>query len=284
VTKRGLVLAGGGLAGIAWETGILCGIADEAPEAAQALLASDVLLGTSAGSTVAAQLGSGVGLDELFARQVAEQSHEIDSGVDVDDITELFVTAMTTPGTTKEQKLQRIGAIALATDTVAEPVRRAVIAHRLPSHQWPRRVLRVTAIEVTTGELVVLDGDSGVELVDAVAASCAVPGAWPPVTIGDRRFIDGGVGSTVNMSAAGDCDAVVVLVPAGENSPSPFGSGAEVEIAQFPGATLAVFADDAALTAFGRNPLDPACRNPSARAGREQGRREAGRVARFLGL
>jgi NTE family protein len=278
------VLAGGGLAGIAWETGILRGVADEAPGAAQALLDSDVLLGTSAGSTVAAQLGSGAGLDDLFARQIAEESHEIDSGVDVDDITKLFVTAMTTPGTTKEQKLQRIGAIALATDTVAEPLRHAVIAHRLPSHQWPRRTLRVTAIDAATGELVILDGESGVDLVDAVAASCAVPGAWPPVTIGDRRFIDGGVGSTVNLVAAADCGGVVVLVPSGEYSPSPFGSGAAAEIAEFPGQTLAVFADDAALTAFGRNPLDPACRIPSARAGREQGRREASRIARFLGL
>jgi NTE family protein len=284
VTKRGLVLAGGGLAGIAWETGILCGIADEAPAAAQALLAADVLLGTSAGSTVAAQLGSGTGLDELFARQVAEESHEIDSGVDVDDIAELFVTAMSTPGTTKEQKLQRIGAIALATDTVAEPVRRDVIAHRLPSHQWPTRTLRVTAIDAVTGELVTFDAGAGVGLVDAVAASCAVPGAWPPVTIGDRRFMDGGVGSSVNLLAAADCGAVVVLVPSGENSPSPFGSGAAGEIAEFPGATLAVFADDAALAAFGRNPLDPACRIPSAIAGREQGRREAGRVAHFLGV
>jgi NTE family protein len=86
------------------------------------------------------------------------------------------------------------------------------------------------------------------------------------------------------MSAAGQCDAVVVLVPSGENSPSPFGGGAAAEIAEFAGATLTVFADDAALAAFGRNPLDPACRIPSARAGREQGRREAGRVARFLGV
>jgi NTE family protein len=284
VTKRGLVLAGGGLAGIAWETGILCGIADEAPRAAQALVDSDVLVGTSAGSTVAAQVGSGTGLEELFARQVATESHEIDSGVDVDDITELFVTAMMVPGTTTEQKLQRIGEIALAADTVAEPVRHAVIAHRLPSHQWPERTLRVTAIDVATGELTIIDRDSGVDLVDAVAASCAVPGAWPPVTIGDRRFIDGGVSSTVNLVAAGDCAAVVVLVPSGESVPSPFGGGTAAEIAEFPGETLAVFADDAALVAFGRNPLDPACRIPSAHAGRDQGRREAHRVARFLGL
>jgi NTE family protein len=284
VTTRGLVLAGGGLAGIAWETGILCGIADEAPDAAQALLASDVLLGSSAGATVAAQLGSGTGLDELFARQTAEESHEIDPGVDVEDIAALFVTAMMTPGATMQQKLQGIGAIALATDTVAERVRRAVIAHRLPSHDWPGRTLRVTAIDAVTGELVVLDGVSGVGLVDAVAASCAVPGVWPPVTIGDRRFFDGAVGSSVNLDAAGDCDDVVILVPQGENTPSPFGAGPGAEIADFPGGTLTVFADDASLTAFGRNPLDPACRIPSAIAGRDQGRREAGRVARFLGV
>ena len=132
----------------------------------------------------------------------------------------------------------------MATDTVAEPVRRAVIGHRLPSREWPDRVLRVTAIDVETGELVVVDRDSGVALVDAVAASCAVPGVWPPVTIGDRRFMDGGVGSTVNLTAAADCDAVVVLVPSSESSPSPFGAGAAAEIAGFPGETLAVFADD----------------------------------------
>jgi NTE family protein len=284
VTKRGLVLAGGGLAGIAWETGILQGIADEAPDVADALLAADVLLGTSAGSTVAAQIGSGTGLEDLFAAQISADSSEIDPGVNIDDIVELFVTAMSTPGATTEEKLRRIGAIALSTQTVAEPLRRAVIGHRLPSREWPDRVLRVTAIDVATGELVVIDRESGIGLVDAVAASCAVPGAWPPVTVGERRFMDGGVGSSVNMAAASDCDAVVVLVPSSDTTPSPFGDGTVAEIAHFPGQTLAVFADDASLTAFGPNPLDPACRIPSANAGRAQGRREAARVARFLGV
>lgn len=277
-------MAGGGLAGIAWETGIVCGIADETPDAAAALLASGVLLGTSAGSTVAAQLSSGVGLDELFARQIAETSAEIDSGVDIDEIAELFIAALQTPDASTAEKLQRIGAIALSTETVAEPVRRAVIEARLPNHDWPDRVLRVTTIDIANGQLVVFDGDSGVGLVDAVAASCAVPGAWPPVTIGGRRYMDGGVGSTVNTSAVADCDSVVVLVPQGEFSPSPFGSGVVAELAAFPGATLAVYADDAAVAAFGRNPLDPACRIPSAHAGRAQGRREAQRVAEFLGV
>ena len=73
MTKRALVLAGGGIAGIAWETGILQGIADEAPEVAAAERNSDVVLGTSAGSAVGAQLGSALSIGELFERQVAAE-------------------------------------------------------------------------------------------------------------------------------------------------------------------------------------------------------------------
>ena len=283
-TKRALVLGGGGVAGIAWATGILQGIADESPTAARALLDSDVLVGTSAGSAVVAQIGSGSSIQDLFARQVQEASSEIDPGVGVDAIIDLFLAALSQPDTTVAQKRQRIGAVALATETVAEPVRRNVIAQRLPTHTWPDRVLRVTAIDIVTGELVVFDRNSGVDLVDAVAASCAVPGAWPPVTIGDRRYMDGGIGSTINLDVADDCDMAVVLVPAGVSAPSPFGPGPVPEIAAFRGTTLDVFADRESLAAFGPNALDPRCRIASAEAGRVQGRREAGGVAAFLGV
>ncbi|CDO25090.1 patatin [Mycolicibacterium mageritense DSM 44476 = CIP 104973] len=281
-SKRALVLAGGGIAGIAWETGILRGIADESPEAADALLGSDVLIGTSAGSTVSAQLGSGLGLEELFERQIGAESAELDPGVSIDNVTDLFVTAMLRPDTTKAQKLQGIGTVALNTDTVDPAVRRKVIEQRLPSHDWPDRVLRISAIDIDTGELVTLDRDSGVSLVDAVAASCAVPGVWPVVTIGGRRFMDGGIGSAVNMALAADCDTAVALVPQGRSTPSPFGAGAAEEVDGFAGRSLGIFADDDALAAFGKNPLDPACRVPSAQAGRAQGRRVAAEVAAFL--
>jgi NTE family protein len=277
-----LVLAGGGVAGIAWETGVLRGIADEAPATAKALLDVDVLVGTSAGSTVAAQLGSGLDIDALFERQTAQNNAELIPRVGVEEITELFVTAMLTPNTTKAQKLQKIGAVALSTPTVSEAVRRNVIAQRLPSHEWPDRVLRISAIDIATGKLVMFDRNSGVELVDAVAASCAVPGVWPPVTIGERRYMDGGVGSIANMALANDCDVAVVLVPSGRSAPSPFGGGAD-EVEAFGGKALGVFADDESITAFGPNPLDPACRAPSALAGRAQGRRIAADVTEFLG-
>jgi NTE family protein len=284
MTTRALVLGGGGIAGIAWETGILLGVADESPAAARALLESDVLLGTSAGSAVVAQLGSGVGLAELFARQVGKASAEIGPGVGIDGIAELFLAAVSDPDATLTQRRQRIGAVALAAETVAEPVRREIIAHRLPSHVWPERALRVTAIDVDTGELAVFDRDSGVALVDAVAASCAVPGAWPPVTIAERRYMDGGIGSTINLHLAQDCAEAVVLVPAGESAPSAFGAGPATELNEFGGAALGVFADDESLAAFGPNPLDPNCRPACARAGRAQGRRVAAAVGVFLGV
>ncbi len=281
-SKRALVLAGGGIAGIAWETGILQGIADESPETADALLTSDVLVGTSAGSTVSAQLGSGLSLEQLFDRQIGAESAELDPGVSIDNVTDLFVKAMLKPNTTKAQKLQGIGAVALNTDTVDPEVRRKVIEARLPSHDWPDRILRISAIDIDTGELVTLDQNSGVSLVDAVAASCAVPAVWPVVTIGDRRFMDGGIGSAVNMVMAADCDTAVALVPQGRSTPSPFGTGAAEEVDGFGGRSFGIFADDDALIAFGNNPLDPACRVPSARAGRAQGRRVAAEVAAFL--
>ncbi len=263
------------------------GIADESPAAAALLLDSDVLIGTSAGSAVAAQVGSGATLDELFDRQVAEASAEIDPGVDVDDIAELFLAALREPYDAAldltRQQMRRIGAVAVATKTVPEPVRRQVIAKRLPSHDWPQRQLRITAIDIATGELVVFERDAGVDLVDAVAASCAVPGAWPPVTIADRRYMDAGVASSVNLGVAGDCDVAVVLVPSGADASSPFGAGPAAEVSAFAGRVFAVFADDNSLAAYGPNPLDPRCRVASARAGREQGRREAQAVARFLG-
>jgi NTE family protein len=287
-TRRALVLAGGGIAGIGWETGVLRGIADESPAAARLLLDSDVLVGTSAGSAVAAQIGGGSTLEAMFDRQVAETSAEIDSGVDVNAIAELFLAVLAEPYDNSldktRQQMRRIGAVALATTTVPEPVRRHVIAQRLLSHDWPDRALRLTAIDTATGELVVFDRESGVELVDAVAASCAVPGAWPPVTIAGRRYMDGGIASSVNLGVAHDCDVAVVLLPSGVDAPSPFGDGPAAEIAALAGATFAVFADDNSLAAFGPNLLDPRCRIGSAVAGREQGGREAQAVARFLGV
>ena len=117
---------------------------------------------------------------------------------------------------------------------------------------------------------------------DAVAASCAVPGVWPPVTIGDRRFIDGGVRSTVNADLAGGADRVVVIAPIAMGLNGSIHH--EIEALEAEGSEVAVVvADEASVAAFGTNPLHPATREPSARAGRAQGPAVAEAVAEVWG-
>lgn len=280
--RLALVLAGGGIAGIAWETGFLFGLQEAQPAAAHRLLDAEVLLGTSAGSTVAAQISSGAPLTELYAAQISQNTHELAARIDFDDLLGLFEAVADDAHGSLADTLRAIGKRAVAAPTVTEEVRRSVIAHRLPSHSWPQRRLRVTAIDVETGERVVFDRDSDVPLVDAVAASCAVPVMWPPVTIGERRFMDGGLGSSANVDAATGADAVVMLAPTPGPGLSPFGCTLAEELADHPGRALGIFADEASVAAFGRNPLDPTCRAPSAAAGRDQGRRDAAEVAEFL--
>jgi NTE family protein len=136
-------------------------------------------------------------------------------------------------------------------------------------------------VDAATGETVVFTRDSGVDLVDAVAASCAVPGVWPPVTIGDRRYVDGGVRSSTNADLAAGCDRVLVVLPAPKDQPDPF-SRLDAEIEQLaPVPVLVVYADAASVAAFGTNPLSPLTRPPAARAGRAIGQAEAARVAAY---
>mgnify|MGYP002144253431 CR=1 FL=1 len=138
--RRALVLAGGGLAGIAWETGVLRGVADEDPALAAALVSSDVLLGTSAGSAVAAQVGSGVSLERLFARQVRADSGELHPGNSMDRVVELFLSALLLPDATKQQKLQHIGSMMSGSRSMggASPARTFPKIWRANIRQQPR--------------------------------------------------------------------------------------------------------------------------------------------------
>lgn len=267
-----LVLGGGGVGGIAWITGLLAGLADSGRDVSGA----DLLVGTSAGSAVAAQLGSGLSLEELYARQVdpALQAAEIMAEMDLEKFAAEIGAAMGSAASVPELR-RAVGRVALGTRTVAEPERRAVIESRLPSHGWPERALKIVAVDAVSGEPRVFERASGVPLVDAVAASCAVPGVWPPVTIGERRYVDGGVRSIANADLAAGADRVLVIVPLGPAEPFPSEQPLErsVEELRAGGAEVAVVApDEASVAAIGSNALDPATRRPAAEAGRAQGR------------
>lgn len=281
---RGLVLAGGGLAGIAWELGVLLGIRDEAGRSGiRPHLDADVVVGTSAGAAVAAQVTSGADLADLYAVQLGDEHTELEVELDPDELNERFARAMEGVDSPEEAR-RRIGTLALATDTVAEEVRLAVVAGRLPSKQWPDRRLLIPAVDARSGELAAFTGQDGVDLVDAVAASCAVPGVWPPVTIGARRYVDGGVRSMTNAYLAAGCDRILIISPSPPGTTAMWGADLDAELAGLaPAATLVLYADEDSVAAFGSNPLSPATRPPSARAGREVGRRVARQVAEFWG-
>lgn len=280
MTTHALVLGGGGVAGISWETGLLVGLA----EAGIDLRNADLFLGTSAGSAVAAQITSGLTLDELFQRQAnpALQAHELTPQPDFQKMMADFTLAIKEGGTSSAL-LQRIGALALATPTVSEAQRRDVIVSRLPVHSWPQNRLEIVAIDAFSGERTIFTRESGVELVDAVAASCAVPCIWPPVTINQRRYIDGGTYSMANLDLAAGFDKILVLQPDPPPFPLPESLEEQIERLQRQGAQIEVINPDeamkAALASAGGNALDPSLREIAANLGREQSRHELARVA-----
>jgi len=278
-STRALVLGGGGVAGVAWELGILMGLYDTGVD----VRGADLIIGTSAGSVVGAQIASGTDLESLFNAQLTpiEQTKERKVAFDPVQMMEAFSQAVAGAGPDPKAIRARIGAYALAVPAVPEAERRAIIETRLPVLTWPQQRLLIVAVDTGTGEEYIMYRTSGVSLVDAVSASCAVPGIWPPVTIAGRRYMDGGVRSATNADLAHGYDRIVILNPLGANA-NFLGAGLDSEVAALEreGSQVLVIAPDAAsAAAIGLNPLDPETRQPSALAGRIQGREHAASVA-----
>ncbi|WP_340557986.1 patatin-like phospholipase family protein [Streptomyces sp. GSL17-111] len=290
--RTALVLGGGGMTGIGWETGLLAGLAEAGCDVSDA----DVVIGTSAGSLVGAQITSGLcTLDELYARQLgpaarprpqprgpgrpaATSPPQPPAGAEgqrhaarVGPVTlGRFALAFRRSRSAADLGV-RLGRIALAARTHDVADQRTVIGKRLPSHTWPQRRLLVTAVDAESGAFRAFDADAGAELVDAVTASCAVPGVWPPVAIGGRRWMDGGARSLVNADLAEGCERVIVLAPMHRAvGPMPTLRDQVAGLRAAGTQVAVVIPDAAARAAFGRNPLDPGRRAPAARAGRAQ--------------
>lgn len=279
-----LVLAGGGLAGIAWEIGVLRGLADSAPDAMRLLLdPSTTFIGTSAGSAVAAQLGNGVDLDEAYEAQLREESAELGADIDGKQLEALFASAVES-STSPEDARRRLGVLALNTQTLPEQTRRAVIAARSRDIDWTQRNLMITAVDTATGALRIFDRASGVDLIDAVCASCAVPGVWAPVTIQGARYMDGGVRSGSNADLAAGADWVMIITPRPGVGVPGVGTIPTAELDALASSRVEViYADEASIAAFGPNSLDPTVRAASAQAGRAQGVRLGTRITALVG-
>jgi len=290
-TRTALVLGGGGSTGNAWLIGVIAGLADVGVDMARA----DVIIGTSAGSTTAAQITS-ASPAELLATILSEAAQHRPApsgptgmrpaaGTVVDQMARtgrIIADAADAPDLRR-----KLGAAALDLDAASDGERsarwRGVVAARLAKPRWPERTMLITAVDARTGAAVVFDRHSGVELVDAVAASTS---SGAPYHLGDDRYLDGGYRRNENADLAAGYDRVVVLSPFGGRSryPLEWGMhlGAQVAELQAGGSNVeTIFPDGAAEHLFGVNAMDPSLRPPAARAGYDQGRNLGERLTGF---
>lgn len=183
---------------------------------------------------------------------------------------------------------RRMGAAALEMDAASEGFRqtrwRATVAARLPSQHWPERMVLIVAVDAHTGEPVVFDRHSGVDLVDAVAASTSNSYAYG---IGDNRYINGGYRrSSENADLPAGYARVLVLSPFGGRSRYPLEWGmhlaAQVDELRARGSRVeTIFPDSDSEHMFGANAMDLSLRPPAARAGYDQGRALAEQLTEF---
>lgn len=285
---RALVLGGGGSTGNAWLIGVIAGLFDAGLDVTDA----DLTIGTSAGSTAAAQIAS-VTPTELLAAILAAAPQQrtgpagsdggrvpIRSATNHLERTSRIIAAAEDAADMR----RRMGAAAIemeaASDGSGRTQWRATVAARLPSQHWPERTVLITAVDALTGGPVVFDRHSGVDLADAVAASCASGSAY---NIGGRRYIDGGYRRNENADLAAGYERVLVLSPFGGRSRHPLEWGmqlaAQVDELCAGGSRVETISPDSnSEHMFGANAMDLSLRPTAARAGYSQGRALAGQL------
>ncbi len=287
---RALALGGGGATGNAWEIGVIAGLVDAGID----VTAADLVIGTSAGSTAAVQICGATPNALLAAILAAPPPRPSPTGTAdsrapstaVGDHLERTNRIIAAAGNAAQMR-QAMGAAALAlpaaSDASAQQRWRAVVAPRLPNSHWPPRNVLITAVNAVTGDPVVFDRNSGVEVVDAVAASCASAFAY---TIGTQHYIDGGYRRNENADLATGYGRVLVLSPFGGRSrhPEKWGMqlGTQVEELRAQGSRVEVVCPDHdAGQMFGITATDVSLRPQAARTGYNQGQTLAPQVGAF---
>lgn len=286
--ERALVLGGGGSTGNAWLIGVVAGLFDAGLD----VTAPDLTIGTSAGSTAAAQL-AGATTTDLYAVSLAAppQQGAPDRGrAPARPVVNHLerVTAIIDTSEDAADMRRRMGASALdlaaASDGSWSGKWRAIVASRLPTPQWPQRTVLITAVDAETGDPVVFDRFSGVDLADAVAASCS---SGLPYGIGDHLYIDGGYRSNAeNADLAAGYQRVLVLSPFGGRSLVPADWGTHLatqadELRARGSKVETIFPGSESEHLFGPNAMDLSLRPAAARVGYEQGLARAEQLAEF---
>ena len=215
--KVGLVLGAGGTVGVAYHAGVLRAF----EEAGLAAERCDLLVGTSAGSVAAACLRSGWKAVDLAERitdsgllgwrpAFRNPAQLVRRGVGSAFV--LGRSALRLPAPVVPRSLKRAFPGGLFSFSTAGQR----MVGELPA-AWPEEALWLCAVDISSGKRVVLGrpGSPAVPMSKAVLASCAIPGVYPPVGVGRRTLVDGGVHSTTNLdlAAKAGCDLVVGVAP-----------------------------------------------------------------------
>jgi NTE family protein len=278
MSNRALVLGGGGPVGVAWESGLIAGLAESGIDLSQA----DFIMGTSAGSMVGAQLAIGrppAALAQPYTSGELPPSAS-ESLAAPPDLTPLVAKLMDSYAGVRptEEVCREIGAWALRASAMSEEAYVGSFARTLaglPADYWPAHGFACTAVDANSGKFVAWNKESGVPLVRAVASSCAVPGIFPPVTIHGQRYIDGGMRSGTNADLAKGYEIVVVIALGSDAAPEVFRRPLERELLALreSGSKVELIRPDAqSFEAFGPNLMDHRRRPAAAASGLRQGR------------
>jgi NTE family protein len=286
---RALVLGGGGPVGFAWESGLVAGFAQAGVDLGDV----DYILGTSAGAITGARLASGLETAALADALVASEATAAPplrlGSPEAFARMMMLVTGAEAAQRNPAEVRREIGALALSTKTIEEDAFLAMIGRELgalPGPAWPSRgEYACTAVDAEDGGFQLWQADSGVDLVQAVTSSCSVPGLFPPISLGGRRYMDGGMRSPTNADLAAGHDLVVVVAvtPAGM-SQAGRALTEEVESLKSAGSTVVTITpDEGSLAAFGANLMDLSRRAQAARAGLAQAASHAAVLAEVWG-
>lgn len=288
--NRALVLGGGGLVGIAWELGILTGLAQQGADMTGPFeadgLRPEAIVGTSAGSVVGSLIGSRslallteMALEDDAASAAMESLPMLDFAL----MDACFATWRDLPDDTPES-LAAVGRFALKFEGVGEARYVQGMVDAI-GHDWLDDRFRCTSVNAHDGSFAVWGAASGVSLARAVAASCAVPTIFPAVAIeterGSARHVDGGVRSGTSIDLVAGARRILVLAPIGSwdgDALDPAAAAAvvrETALAEAAGsAVVTVFPDEATNAATMYSPLtrmDPGARLPALQHGIRQG-------------
>jgi len=296
-----LVLGGGGVLGEAWLSAVLAGVAHGGGFDARE---SRCMIGTSAGSIVAASLAAGI--DPAERLELAPPG--LDAAAAEDTVARgaggPWAAALELGGAAAAP----LASLALSSSATGGALLRRAMLRRIPPGERSMAALGriidaaapafdgrllIAAVELQSGRRVMFGapGAPSATVAQAVLASCAIPGVFSPVTIGAREYVDGGAWSPTNMDAAPveRGGRVLCLNPTGSLRPSRgalVGAVGPLSRGRASGEALAlrhrgahvrtVNPDEASARAMGVNLMSRSRRGAVIAAGHAQGLRLAG--------